>query len=54
MLKGKTVGLDLEVMRPLLEGLLKNMEGGVFTIDRRSLFLTQLFGLPISMGKQGV
>jgi len=33
MSKGKTVGLDLEVMRPLLEGLLKNMEGGVFTID---------------------
>jgi len=25
----KAVGLDLEVMRPLLEGLLKNMEGGV-------------------------
>jgi len=29
----KIVGLGLEVMRPLLEGLLKNMDGGVFTID---------------------
>lgn len=29
----KLVGLDLSVMRPLLEGLLKNMEGGVYTID---------------------
>jgi len=27
------IGLDFEVMRPLLEGLLKNMEGGVFTVD---------------------
>lgn len=27
------VGLDLEVMRPLLEGILKNMEGGVFTVN---------------------
>lgn len=33
MQKKKLVGLDFEVMRPLLEGLLKNMEGGVFTID---------------------
>ncbi len=29
----KVFGLDFEVMRPLVEGLLKNMEGGVFTID---------------------
>ncbi len=29
----KFVGLDLSVMRPLLEGLLKNMEGGVFTVN---------------------
>ncbi len=27
------MGLDLSIMRPLLEGLLKNMEGGVFTVD---------------------
>lgn len=33
MSEKRTIGLDLEVMRPLLEGLLKNMEGGVFTID---------------------
>ncbi|NOR17586.1 PAS domain S-box protein [candidate division WOR-3 bacterium] len=31
--KERPTGLDLSVMRPLLEGLLKNMEGGVFTID---------------------
>jgi two-component system NtrC family sensor kinase len=33
MKKKKTTGFDLSVMRPLLEGLLKNMEGGVFTVD---------------------
>jgi len=33
MSERKVHGLDLEVMRPFLEGLLKNMEGGVFTID---------------------
>ena len=27
------MGLDLSVMRPLLEGLLKNMEGGVYTVN---------------------
>ncbi|MCK4672710.1 PAS domain S-box protein [candidate division WOR-3 bacterium] len=31
--KERPTGLDLSVMRPLLEGLLKNMEGGIFTID---------------------
>ncbi len=29
----KLVGLDFELMRPFLENLLKNMEGGVFTVD---------------------
>lgn len=33
MKKRKPTGLDLTVMRPMLEGLLKNMEGGVFTVD---------------------
>jgi two-component system NtrC family sensor kinase len=33
MKKGDVVGLDLSIMRPLLEALLKNMEGGVMTID---------------------
>ncbi|MCK4673863.1 PAS domain S-box protein, partial [candidate division WOR-3 bacterium] len=33
MKKRKIIGLDLSVMRPLIEGLLKNMEGGVFTVD---------------------
>lgn len=33
MKEEKMHGLDLSVMRPLIEGLLKNMEGGVFTID---------------------
>jgi PAS domain S-box-containing protein len=28
-------GLELSTMRPFLEGLLTNMEGGVFTIDRQ-------------------
>jgi two-component system NtrC family sensor kinase len=29
----RLTGLDLSLMRPMLEGLLKNMEGGVFTVD---------------------
>lgn len=33
MPKQKVVGLDLDVMRPFLEGLLRNMEGGVLTVD---------------------
>ncbi len=33
MNRHRVTGLDLSVMRPFLEGLLKNMEGGVFTID---------------------
>ncbi len=33
MREKETFGLDLSVMRPFLEGLLKNMEGGVFTVD---------------------
>jgi len=33
MEKRKVIGLDIHLMRPLLEGLLKNMEGGVFTVD---------------------
>ncbi len=35
----KVVGLDLEVMRPLLEGLLKNMEGGVLitNLDKKTI-----------------
>ena len=34
------VGLDLSVMRPLIEGLLKNMEGGVFTVDLNKRILS--------------
>ncbi len=33
MKENKNTGLDLSVMRPFLEGILKNMEGGVVTID---------------------
>ncbi|MGB9721550.1 MAG: two-component system sensor histidine kinase NtrB [bacterium] len=33
MAKDEPVGLDFEIMRPFLEGLLRNMEGGVFTVD---------------------
>ena len=33
MAKKELIGLDLSVMRPFLEGLLKNMIGGVFSID---------------------
>ncbi len=33
MQEKKLVGLDFELMRPLLEGILKNIESGVFTIN---------------------
>lgn len=33
MVKQEVIGLDIELMRPLLEGLLRNMEGGVLTVD---------------------
>ncbi len=43
MKRKKLTGLDLDVMRPLIEGLLKNMEGGVFTIDldKNIIFFTK-------------
>lgn len=31
--KKELIGLDLAVLRPLLEGVLKNMVGGVFSVD---------------------
>lgn len=33
MKKHDVKGLDISLMRPFIEGLLKNMEGGVFTVD---------------------
>ncbi len=33
MPKQEVIGLDVELMRPFLEGLLRNMEGGVLTVD---------------------
>jgi PAS domain S-box-containing protein len=33
MKKNEVKGLDISLMRPFIEGLLKNMEGGVFTVD---------------------
>lgn len=43
MKKKELIGLDLSLMRPLIEGLLKNMEGGVFTVDlnKKIIFFTK-------------
>ncbi|HIE05878.1 MAG TPA: PAS domain-containing protein [bacterium (Candidatus Stahlbacteria)] len=38
--KKKLVGLDLSVLRPFLEGLLKNMVGGVFSVDMEKRILS--------------
>jgi two-component system NtrC family sensor kinase len=41
--KKDAIGLDISVMRPFIEGILKNMEGGIFTIDmnKRIIFFTK-------------
>ena len=40
MKKHDVKGLDISLMRPFIEGLLKNMEGGVFTVDTGMTLVT--------------
>jgi len=39
----EVIGFDVSMMRPFMEGLLKNMEGGIFAIDlnRKIIFFTK-------------
>lgn len=41
--KKEVIGFDVSMMRPFMEGLLKNMEGGIFAIDlnRKIIFFTK-------------
>ena len=47
--KKDVIGFDLSMMRPFMEGLLKNMEGGIFAIDlNKNIIFFKFFQILLS------